>query len=35
LPLQGLQPGQYTLKLKVTDRNRNQTLNSSAQFTVT
>ena len=30
-----LQPGQYTLKLKITDRNRNQTLTPSAQFTVT
>jgi hypothetical protein len=35
LPLQKMQPGQYTLKLKITDRNRNQTLNSSAQFSVT
>ncbi|HVN04172.1 MAG TPA: GWxTD domain-containing protein [Bryobacteraceae bacterium] len=35
LPLQSLQPGQYTLKLKVTDRNRNQTLTPSAVFTVT
>ncbi|HUO31661.1 MAG TPA: GWxTD domain-containing protein [Bryobacteraceae bacterium] len=35
LPLQSLQPGQYTLKLKVTDRNRNQTLSPSAVFTVT
>ena len=35
LPLQNLQPGQYTLKLKITDRNRNQTLTPSAQFTVT
>ncbi|HLY20756.1 MAG TPA: GWxTD domain-containing protein [Bryobacteraceae bacterium] len=35
LPLQKLQPGQYTLKLKITDRNRNQTLTPSAQFTVT
>ena len=35
LPLQSLAPGQYTLKLKVTDKNRNQTLTPSAQFTVT
>jgi len=35
LPLQNLPPGQYTLKLKITDRNRNQTLTPSAQFTVT
>jgi GWxTD domain-containing protein len=35
LPLQTLKPGQYTLKMKVTDRNRNQTLTPSATFTVT
>ena len=35
LPLQNLRPGQYTLKMKVTDRNRNQTLTPSAIFTVT
>jgi cell division protein YceG involved in septum cleavage len=35
LPLQTLQPGQYTLKLKITDKNRNQTLTPTAQFTVT
>jgi GWxTD domain-containing protein len=35
LPLQNLKPGQYTLKMKVTDRNRNQTLTPSATFTVT
>jgi UDP-sulfoquinovose synthase len=35
LPLQTLKPGQYTLKMKVTDRNRNQTLTPSAIFTVT
>ena len=34
LPLQNLKPGQYTLKMKVTDRNRNQTLIPSATFTV-
>ena len=35
LPLQTLEPGQYTLKMKVTDKNRNQTLTPSATFTVT
>ena len=35
LPLQTLKPGQYTLKMRVTDRNRNQTLTPSATFTVT
>jgi GWxTD domain-containing protein len=35
LPLQTLQPGQYTLKLKITDRNRNQTVTPTAQFTIT
>jgi len=35
LPLKTLAPGQYTLKVKVTDRNRNQVLTTSAQFTVT
>ncbi|HKW97904.1 MAG TPA: GWxTD domain-containing protein [Bryobacteraceae bacterium] len=35
LPLGTLKPGQYTLKMKVTDRNRNQTLTPSATFTVT
>ncbi len=35
LPLQKLQPGSYTLKLKITDRNRNQILTPSAQFSVT
>ncbi len=34
LPLKGLEPGQYTLKMKVTDRNRNQTLTPTASFTV-
>jgi hypothetical protein len=32
--LQSLEPGDYTLKLKVTDRNGNQTLTPSANFTV-
>jgi hypothetical protein len=34
LPLQSLKPGQYTLKMKVTDKNRNQTLSPNATFTV-
>jgi GWxTD domain-containing protein len=35
LPLKDLEPGQYTLKLKITDKNRNQVLTPSAQFTIT
>jgi hypothetical protein len=35
LPLSSLEPGQYTLKMKITDRNRNQTLTSTATFTMT
>jgi hypothetical protein len=35
LPLTGLEPGQYTLKLTVTDNKRNQKLLPSATFTVT
>ena len=35
LPLSKMQPGQYTLKLKIIDKNRNQTLTPTAQFTVT
>jgi GWxTD domain-containing protein len=34
LPLSTLQPGQYTLRIKVTDRLKNQTLTPSATFTV-
>ena len=34
LPLQSLEPGQYTLKMKVTDNNSNQVLTPSANFTV-
>jgi len=34
LPLQSLEPGQYTLKMKVVDKNRNQTLTPTANFTV-
>jgi GWxTD domain-containing protein len=35
LPLKDLAPGQYTLRMKITDKNRKQTLTPSAQFTVT
>ncbi len=35
LPLQSLEPGKYTLKLKVTDKNSQQVLTPSAVFTVT
>ena len=35
LPLKNLQPGSYTLRMKVVDRNGNQTLTPSATFTVT
>ncbi len=35
LPLNNLQPGQYILKMKVTDKNRNEVLTPSATFTVT
>lgn len=34
LPLQTLEPGQYTLKMKVVDNNSNQTLTPTASFTV-
>jgi len=34
LDLKSLNPGQYTLKLTVVDRNRNQTLTPTASFTV-
>ncbi len=34
LSLQSLDPGQYTLKMKVLDKNRNQTLTPTANFTV-
>ena len=34
LPLQSLEPGKYTLRMKVTDKNRNQTLTQAAAFTV-
>jgi hypothetical protein len=35
LPLNSLAPGQYTIRLKITDKNRNQVLTPSAKFTVT
>jgi len=35
LPLKGLAPGKYTLRMKVTDKIRNQTLTPTAEFTVT
>ena len=34
LPLNSLAPGQYTIQLKITDKNRKQVLTPSAQFTV-
>jgi hypothetical protein len=34
LPLASFAPGSYTLKLRVTDRNRNQTITPSAVFTI-
>ncbi len=35
LPLNSLEPGKYLIRMKVTDRKRNQTLTPSATFTVT
>jgi hypothetical protein len=35
LPLRTFAPGEYTLRLKVTDRNANQTLERTGIFTVT
>ena len=35
LPLKSLPPGKYTLKLKVTDKLKNQSLTPTAEFTVT
>jgi hypothetical protein len=35
LNLNGLDPGQYTVRLKITDKTKNQTLTPSADFTVT
>jgi len=35
LNLNGLDPGQYTVRLKITDKTKNQVLTPSADFTVT
>ena len=35
LNLNALAPGKYTLRIKVTDKNRNQTITPHAEFTVT
>lgn len=35
LPLKGLAPGQYILKMKVVDKAKNQTITPTAEFTVT
>jgi hypothetical protein len=35
LPLKTLAPGKYTIRLKITDKVRNQVLTPTAQFTVT
>jgi hypothetical protein len=35
LPLQSLTPGKYTLRMRVVDKNRNQTLTPTMEFTVT
>jgi 5-hydroxyisourate hydrolase-like protein (transthyretin family) len=34
LPLSNMEPGQYTLKVKVTDKLKNESLTQSAQFSV-
>ena len=34
LPLLNFEPGDYTLKIKVTDKKRNETLTPTATFTV-
>jgi hypothetical protein len=34
LPLKDLEPGQYTIRMKVMDKNSNQTLTPAAKFTV-
>jgi GWxTD domain-containing protein len=34
LPLKNLEPGQYTIRMKVTDRKRNQTVSPTVTFTV-
>ena len=35
LPLNNLSPGKYTLKINLTDKLKNQTINQTAPFTVT
>ena len=35
LPLKTLEPGKYTIKLKITDKVRNQVVTPTAQFTIT
>jgi hypothetical protein len=35
LPLKTLEPGKYTIKLKITDKVRNQVVMPTAQFTIT
>lgn len=35
LPLKAMEPGEYTIRVKVLDKNRNQTLAPSATFTIT
>jgi hypothetical protein len=35
LDLKALAPGKYTIRIKVTDKNRNQTITPHAEFTVT
>ena len=35
LPLADMAPGQYTLKVKITDKLKNSTLTQSAQFSIT
>jgi hypothetical protein len=34
LPLQSMEPGQYTLKVKVSDTRKNQSLTQMAQFSI-
>ena len=35
LPLQALEPGQYTLRLKITDKLKNESLTQQAHFSIT
>jgi hypothetical protein len=34
LPLKNIPPGNYTIKVKASDRNRNQTVEQQSNFTV-